>query len=97
MTSRVPLGAYVRGSSAWILWQVLHEPLRARIRQLEADPHVNRDVVRHLGGTAADLEEAALQYREVACSAADSAEQPWGGSDAGLENPPDRWVDTIQR
>src|SRR5215204_1935791 len=73
MTSR-PLGAYVRGSSAWILWQVLHEPLRARIRQLEVDPGVPGDVVRHLRGTAADLEEAARQYREVACSASESAE-----------------------
>ena len=53
------LGASVSGSSAWICWQILHEPLRQRIRQLECDPHVSGDVVRHLAATAAAIEEAA--------------------------------------
>jgi len=61
--TRPPLGANVRGASAWIIWQLLRESLPTRIRQLEVDPGVHRDVVRHLRGRAADLEEAARQYR----------------------------------
>jgi hypothetical protein len=96
--SRPPLlGAFVSGSSAWIIWQVLHEPLRARIRQLEVDPHVPGHVVRHLRGTAAELEEAARQYRELVdrsrSEVADSVERLQGGFDTKSENPP-RWVDT---
>lgn len=89
-----PLGASVQGSSAWIIWQVLQEPLRVRVRQLEVDPGVHRDVVRHLRGTAVELEEAARQYREwdSARSAADSAEAPGDGFPAGLDCP-SRWAD----
>jgi hypothetical protein len=62
MSGRPPLGANVRGMSAWILWQVSREALQVRIRQLELDPYVHRDVVRELRSTAADLEEAARQF-----------------------------------
>lgn len=56
--SRAPLlGASISGSSAWIIWQILHAPLQQRVRQLECDPHVSGDVVRNLRVTAADLEE----------------------------------------
>jgi hypothetical protein len=93
-----PLGASVRGTSAWIVWQLLRDPLRSRIRQLELDPYVHRDVVRDLRVTAADLEEAARQYRELVDRSrsvvADSVEVPRRGSDAGLGNLPNRWVDT---
>jgi hypothetical protein len=94
MSNRPPLGANVRGSSAWIVWQLLRDPIRARIRQLELDPGVHRDVVRHLRGTAADLEMAALEYRdwEMVRSAADSVEAPGSGLAAGLDCP-SRWVD----
>jgi hypothetical protein len=93
--SQMPLGASVRGPSAWILWQTARDSLQSRLRQLELDPHVHRDVVRHLRGTLADLELAAWQYRdwESARSAADSAEPSWDVLDAGLDRPPG-WMDT---
>jgi excisionase family DNA binding protein len=92
-----PLGAYVRGSSAWIVWQTARDSLSSRLRQLESDPHVHRDVVRHLRGTLADLELAAIAYRdwERARSVADSVEVTRGGSSAGLENLPG-WGDTSE-
>ena len=76
VSSRLPLGANVRGTSAWIIWQILRDPLQARIRQLEVDPGVSRDVVGALRGTAADLEMAAREYREwiAARSASESSE-----------------------
>jgi hypothetical protein len=77
----------VRGPSAWIVWQLLHEPIRARIRQLEVDPGVPWDVVRALRGTAADLEMAAGDYREWTRSASESAEVPNSGLDACLDRP----------
>ena len=65
--------------------------------QLEVDPHVPGHVVRHLRGTAAELEEAARQYRELVdrsrSEVADSVERLQGGVDTKSENPP-RWVDT---
>jgi Helix-turn-helix domain len=95
MGNRPPLGANVRGASAWIVWQLLRDPIRTRIRQLELDPAVHRGVVRQLRGTAADLEEAARQYRDwiMGRSAADSAEASVTALDTGLDGPP-RWVDT---
>jgi excisionase family DNA binding protein len=92
--SRPLLAASVSGSSAWIIHQVLHEPLRVRIEQLQRDPRVPGDVVRDLRGTAAGIQEAARQYRELVTEAADSVEQLRGGCGAGLENPSQRWVDT---
>jgi hypothetical protein len=69
------------------LWQVL----RVRIGQLEVDPHVDRQVVSHLRGTAADLEEAARQYKALVdrsrSERADSVEVAGRGSNAGFENP----------
>jgi hypothetical protein len=95
VSGRRPLGAYVRGSSAWIIHQLLQDSLPSRIRQLELDPGVHRDVVRQLRGTAADLELAAREYRVwfAARSAAESAEVPRGRVAAGSDRPP-RWVDT---
>jgi excisionase family DNA binding protein len=94
--SRPPLGVHLRGPSVWIVWQTARDSLLARIGQLERDPGVHRDVVRQLRGTAADLEMAALEYRdwEQSHSAADSAEVESVGSGAGLENLPNRWGDT---
>jgi hypothetical protein len=88
--SRPPLGANVRGSSAWIVWQLVREPLWTRIRQLEIDPNVDAAVVRQLKGTAADMESAAQQYREwqQACSATgvtDSVEVPFASNVAALD------------
>lgn len=99
--SRAPLlGAFISGSSAWIIWQILHVPLQQRVRQLECDPHVPGDVVRNLRVTAADLEEAARQYRELVdrsrSEVADSVERLRGGPDAGLENPLHRWVEVSE-
>jgi excisionase family DNA binding protein len=96
VVSRLPLGASVRGPSAWIVWQTARDLLRSRLRQLELDPHVHRDVVRQLRGTLNDLEQAALEFREWerSRSAADSAELESAGLDAGLEGPSFRWVDT---
>jgi hypothetical protein len=89
MTPRPPLGANVRGSSAWIVWQLLRDPLRVRIRQLELDPGVHPDVVRQLRGAEADLETAARQYRDWVDdrSASESAEAPPSGVDASLDRP----------
>jgi hypothetical protein len=113
VTGRSPLGACVRGPSAWIVWQVLRDPLSARIGQLERDPHVHPGVVRELRGTAADLETAAFEYRdwEAARSATDSVEVPAAGVPAGLDRPlgwdtglvarelgcTERWVTTLCR
>jgi hypothetical protein len=90
--SQMPLGTSVRGPSAWILWQTARDSLQSRLRQLELDPHVHRDVVRHLRGTLADLELAAWQYRdwESARSAADSAEPSWGRARCRVG--PSSWV-----
>jgi hypothetical protein len=69
------------------------DSLLARIRQLERDPGVHRDVVRHFRGTLNDLEQAALEFREWerVRSAAESAEVSAGVLDGGLERP---WLDT---
>jgi excisionase family DNA binding protein len=89
--SRSPLlAAPVSGSSAWIVWQLLDAPLQQRIRQLEVDPHVPGEVVRHLRGTAAGIEEAARQYREWSTGSATSATEATevshrgGGAGSGL-------------
>jgi hypothetical protein len=94
VVTRPPLGANVRGSSAWIVWQLLRDPLQSRIRQLELNPGVHRDVVRQLWGTATDLEMAAREYRDWfdARSVAESAEVPRGVRDAESGCSP-RWVD----
>ena len=90
---RMPLGACVRGPSAWIVWQTGRDSLRSRLHQLERDPGVDAVVVRHFWGTLADLELAAREFREfeAARSAADSAEAPPSGVEAVLERPSDRW------
>jgi excisionase family DNA binding protein len=77
--------------SAWIIWQVLHEPLRVRIRQLECDPAVSGDVVRHLRVTAAAIGEAARQYRDLVAEVADSADVSAASSSADLGNLPNGW------
>jgi hypothetical protein len=89
-----PLGVHLRGPSVWVVGQVLHEPLLARIRQLALDPGVDPTVVRQLRGTAADMEMAAHQYRawEAARNATESTEVLQGGLAAGLDCP-FRWVD----
>jgi hypothetical protein len=96
--TRPLLGASISGSSAWVIAMLLRESLPARIGQLERDPHVPGDVVRDLRATAAGIQEAARQYRELVESSrsevADSAEVDSGGVGAGLENPSQRWVDT---
>ena len=89
--SRPLLSASVSGSSAWIIYQVLHEPLRVRIRQLECDPAVSGDVVRHLRVTAAAIGEAARQYRDLVAEVADSADVSAASSSADLENLPNGW------
>jgi excisionase family DNA binding protein len=96
VVSRLPLGASVRGPSAWIVWQAARDSLRSRLRQLEVDPHVHGGVVRHFRGTLNDLEQAALEFREWerSRSATDSAELESAGLNAGLEGPSFRWVDT---
>jgi hypothetical protein len=88
-SSRPPLGACVRGSSAWIIWQLLRDPLRTRIGQLALDPGVDPLVVRQLRGTEADLELAAREYRawEAARNATESTEVPRGGFVGGLDRP----------
>jgi hypothetical protein len=67
-----------------------------RIRQLQADPYVNPQVVRELRALAADLEEAARQYRELVdrsrSEVTDSAEVAGGGVHAGLEGPEPSWL-----
>ena len=89
MSNRLPLGACVRGPSAWILWQTTRVSLRSRLRQLAADPGVDPRIVAGFRNTIADLELAAGEFRdwERARSAADSAEVPVGGLAAGLERP----------
>ena len=88
VTGRPLLAASVSGAPAWILWQVSRDALQLRIRQLERDPYVNPQVVRDLRATAAGLEEAARQYRELVdrsrSEVADSVEVPQGGPGAGL-------------
>jgi hypothetical protein len=86
--SQMPLGACVRGSSAWIIWQLVRDSLQSRIHQFERDPGVHPGVVRQLRGTATDLEEAARLYREWAsCSAAEAIEAPPSGLEAVLDRP----------
>jgi hypothetical protein len=89
--TRPPLGACVRGSSAWIIWQLVGDALRVRIGQLERDPSVPRNVVRELRAMAADLEEAAAQYRALVDRSrsvvAEATEVPPGGVDAVLNRP----------
>jgi hypothetical protein len=89
MAAGLPLGAHVRGPSAWIVWQLLRAPLETRIAQLQRDPNVDPQVVRGLKQTASDLQSAAGQYREWAAArnAADSAEVPNASVDAGLKGP----------
>jgi hypothetical protein len=74
------LGVHLRGPAVWVVWQVLHEPLLARTRQLSLDPGVDPAVVRQLRGVAADMKLRARAYRdwEAARSVsevADSVEQ----------------------
>jgi excisionase family DNA binding protein len=86
--SRPPLlGAFVSGSSAWIIYQLLHESLPRRVRQLECDPNVSGEVVRHLRGTAAAIEEAARQYRQLVSEVSDSTEVRSGGSGSQSDSP----------
>jgi hypothetical protein len=98
MSNRLPLGACVRGPSAWILWQTARDSLRSRLRQLQLDAGVDPAIVRGFHNTIEDLELAALQFRDWEMARrsvsefADSAEVPGGGDSAGLESPP-RWVD----
>jgi hypothetical protein len=87
VSSRLPLGACVRGPSAWVIWQLLGESLPARIRQLELDPGVHRDVVRQLRITEADLKEAAHQYRDWSAERSESVEVPNSADLGGLERP----------
>ena len=100
MTGRPLLAASVSGAPAWILWQVSRDAWQVRIGQLERDPYVNPQVVSNLRATAAGLEEAARQYREVVdCSrseVADAVEAPRSRSDAGLGSLPNRWVDVCE-
>jgi hypothetical protein len=95
VTGRMPNGACVRGPNAWIAWQAAHDVLRERLRQLEVDPCVHRDVVRGFRNTIADLEMAAAEYREWerARAATDSAEVPTSAVRAVLDRP-SRWMDT---
>src|SRR5215218_3345172 len=86
MAAGLPLGAHVRGSSAWIIWQLLRAPLETRIAQLQRDPNVDPQVVRGLKQTASDLQSAAGQYREWA-AARNAAEVPNASVDAGLKGP----------
>jgi hypothetical protein len=60
----VAVGCGCAGRFGVDIYQILREPLAHRIGQLERDPFVHSDVVRHLRGTAADLEMAAYQYRD---------------------------------
>jgi excisionase family DNA binding protein len=97
VTGRPLLSAAISGPSAWIVHQLLAAPLKHRIEQLQRDPHVPRRVVDDLQGTAAAIQEAARQYKELVESSrsevADSVEQPRGGSGGALENPLNGWVD----
>jgi excisionase family DNA binding protein len=99
VVSRLPLGVHLRGAALWVVWQTARDSLRSRLRQLEMDPYVHRDVVGQLGGVLAELELGAPQFRDwesarrSVSEVADSVEVPRGGSDAGLRNPPNRWVD----
>jgi excisionase family DNA binding protein len=95
VTGRLPLGVHLRGAALWVVWVTARDSLQSRLRQLERDPNVHRDVVRQLRGVLADLELGAQQFRdwELARSAADSGEVAGGGSDAGLGNPLNGWVD----
>jgi excisionase family DNA binding protein len=95
--SRPPfLGAFVSGSSAWVIHQILHQPLAMRIRQLSVDPHVPAEVVRDLRMTAAAIGEAARQYRVAVTSVADSAEVSGGGVGGDSVHPPLGGVDTCE-
>jgi hypothetical protein len=85
------LAVPVRGPAAWVLWHVSRDALRVRIGQFERDPNVPRSVVAELRALAADLEEAARQYRELVDRSrgevADSVEVPAASVPAGLEGP----------
>jgi excisionase family DNA binding protein len=98
VTGRPLLSAAISGPSAWIVHQLLAAPLKHRIEQLQRDPHVPRRVVDDLQGTAAAIQEAARQYRELVDRSrsvvADSVEVPRGGSGACLGSLPNGWVDT---
>jgi excisionase family DNA binding protein len=89
--TRPLLGASVSGSSAWIIAMLLRDVLPRRVRQLECDPAVSGDVVRHLRGTAAAIEEAARLYRERVAEVTASVEVESAGGDAGLGNLPIGW------
>jgi excisionase family DNA binding protein len=96
--TRLPLGVHLRGAALWVVWVTARDCLQSRLRQLSSDPNVHVDVVRQLRGALDDLELGARAYRdwEAARSVsvvADSVEVAGGGSDAGLGNLPNRWVD----
>jgi excisionase family DNA binding protein len=86
------LGACVRGFSAMVLMQALHDKLPQTIRELERNPNAHPDYARELRATWADLQmagQAFLAWREVVPSVA-SAEVPERlvGSDSGCVSPP---------
>jgi excisionase family DNA binding protein len=92
-SSRPPLGANVRGPSAWIVWQTARDSLLSRLRQLEVNPNVDRSIVRGFRNTIDDLELAAHGYRdwELVRNAADSVEVDSAGADGDSGCPPQRW------
>jgi hypothetical protein len=97
VSARMPLGACVRGPAAWILWQTARDSLRERLRQLEVDPYVHRDIVRGFRNTIDDLELAATEYKKYtghssATPVAEAVEVPSGGHEAGSGRlAMDRW------
>lgn len=77
----------MRGVSAWVLWQLVHESLRVRIRQLSLDPNVPGDVVRELRSTEADLELAGCAVSRIGCGSCGSGEQLYDGARDLRERP----------
>jgi excisionase family DNA binding protein len=96
VTGRLPLGVHLRGAALWVVWVTARDSLQARLRQLERDPYVHRDVVTQLRGVLADLELGARAYRdwELVRNVSDSAEVDSAGVGGGLEHPSQRWGDT---
>jgi hypothetical protein len=84
VNGRPPLGAYVRGPNAVLLWRDCREVLLDRLRRLERDPDIRSDLVRGHRAMVEDLEMAAREYREwdLARAATESAARSRGALEA---------------
>lgn len=91
MTSRVPLGACLRGFSAMVVMQALGSRLPEMISQLERNPNAHPDCARELRATWADIRMAGwayLDWRDTEVPQSAAAEVPLGGDGPSLDRPP---------